>query len=121
MSERVLGDLERDPDVALGAEVVDLVGLQLVDQLRQRHRLGEVAVVHEQAHAPLVGVAVEVVDPLRVEARGAADDPVHLVPAPEQQLGEVRAVLAGDPGDESSFRFGQGLPIPHAGAIHARL
>jgi hypothetical protein len=28
--EGVLGDLEGDPDVALGAQVIDLVGLQLV-------------------------------------------------------------------------------------------
>ena len=54
----------------------------------------------EQADALLVGVAVEVVDPLGVERGGAADDPVDLVAELEQVLGEVGAVLAGDPGDQ---------------------
>jgi hypothetical protein len=48
-------------------------------------------------------VLVDVVDAFGVEARGATDDAVHLVALPEQELGEVRAVLARDSGDESSF------------------
>ena len=39
------GISKRDPHVALRAEVVDLVRLELVDQARQRDRVGEVAVV----------------------------------------------------------------------------
>jgi hypothetical protein len=58
------------------------------------------------------------VDALGVEARGAADDAVHLVPLAEEELGEVGAVLARDSGDERSFhvvpvvarRFVAGMP-----------
>jgi hypothetical protein len=57
----------RDPHVALGPEVVDLLRLQLVEQLGQRDRVGEIAVMDEKPHPLLMRVAVEVVDPLRVE------------------------------------------------------
>ena len=40
--------------------------------------------------------------------RRAADDAVHLVALLEQQLGQVGAVLAGDPGDERLLRHSGG-------------
>ena len=86
--------------MGLRAEVVDLVGLELVEQPHEAAGVGEVAVVQEELDAALVRVAVEVVDPVGVEGRGAADDAVDLVALVEQQLGEVGAVLAGDAGDE---------------------
>jgi hypothetical protein len=69
--------------VALRAEVVDLVGAELVDQLDQPPRLREIGVVEEEPHALLVWVAVEVVDAVGVEAGRAADEPVHLIAAVE--------------------------------------
>ena len=93
----VLRHLEGDLDVALRAEVVDLVGLDGVDQVDQAHAVGQVAVVQVQ-----VG-AVDVVDPAAVDRRGAPDQAVDLVALPQQQLGEVRAVLARDPGDEGAL------------------
>jgi len=59
--------------------------------------------VQDQAPVGLVRVLVQVVDALRVEARGAALDAVHLVALGEQELGEVGAILAGDAGDERDF------------------
>jgi hypothetical protein len=64
--------------------VVDLVGLQLVNQPRERDRIAQVAVVGEDADVLIVRIAIEVVDPVRVEARGPADDPMHLVALVEQ-------------------------------------
>ena len=101
--EGVLRDVERDPDVALRAQVVDLVGLEFVEELDQRHRVGEVAVVREQPNPLLVGVVVEVIDPVGVEARGAADDAVDLVPLLQQQLGQIGAILTRDPGDQGAL------------------
>ena len=110
--------------MALGAEVVDLVGLELVDQLDQTARLREVAVVEEEPHVLLVRVAVEVVDPVGVEAGRAADEAVHLVAAIEQLLGEVGAVLPGDAGDEGAGHERRMLPalsrVAGAHPVHAR-
>jgi hypothetical protein len=45
--------------VRLGAEVVNLVGLQLVEQADQAAGLGEVAVVQEQLDVLLVPILVD--------------------------------------------------------------
>jgi hypothetical protein len=56
-------------------------------------------------------VLVDVVHPLGVEAAGAALDAVDDVPFFEQKLGEVRAVLAGDAGDEGDFLWQRHIKI----------
>ena len=99
----VLRLVEADRDVALRGEVVDLVGAQLPDQVGQAAGVGQVAEVHVQAPLVLVLVEVEVVDAVGVEGAGAALDAVDLVALGEQELGEVRAVLAGDAGDQRAF------------------
>lgn len=96
----VLGEVEGDLDVGLGAEVVDLVGADLGDDVAEVGAVGEVAVVQEQRHVLAVGVAVEVVDTAGVEGGRAADDAVDLVALGKEELGEVGTILAGDTGDE---------------------
>jgi hypothetical protein len=86
--------------VGLRAEVVDLVRARDLEDAPEHGAVGEVAVVQVQPRPRLVRVLVEVVDAVRVERRRAADDPVDLVALREQQLGEVRAVLARDAGEE---------------------
>ena len=90
--------------MALGAQVVDLARLDLVDQLGERHRIGEVAVVGEETDARLMRVLVEVVDAVGVEARRAPHDAVHLVALLHQELGQVGAVLPRDAGHERLLR-----------------
>ena len=89
--------------MALRAEVVDLVRLDLRQQRDEPGAVVQVAVVQGQPAGRLVRVLVDVVDALGVERGRAADQPVHLVALREQQLGEVRAVLAGDAGDQSGL------------------
>ena len=61
--------------------------------------VGEVAVVQLEAGVVDVGVLVDVVNALGVEGAGAALDAVDGVAFFQEELGEVRAVLAGDAGD----------------------
>jgi len=84
--------------VALGAQVVDLVGFDPVKVPDEAGAVGQVRVVEEEPRLRLVRIAIEMVDPARVERAGAADQPVDLVALLQEQLGEVGAVLAGDPG-----------------------
>ncbi len=56
--------------------------------------------MEEQARLLLERVPVEVVDPPGVEGAGAPDEAVDLVALVQEQLREVGAVLAGDPGDQ---------------------
>ena len=85
--------------MALGGKVVDFIGFELVEELHERNRVGEVAVVKVQ---PLVGpvlVGAKVVDPGPGHRAAAAHDAVHLVAFFEKQFGQVGTVLAGDTGD----------------------
>ena len=106
----VLRRLERHRDVALRGEVVDLVGLDLLDHADQVRGVGEVAVVQVQPGARDVRVLVEVVDAVGVEQRRAALDAVHLVALAHQQFGEVGAVLPCNAGDQSRFLQDHLLP-----------
>ena len=108
----VLRHLEGHLHVALRPEVVDLVRPDGVDQVDQAHPVGEVAVVQVQ---PLVGV--EVVDPVPVQGRGPADQPVHLVVHAEEELREVGAVLSGDAGDEGALGHGGRVAVPAPGRV----
>ena len=84
-------------DEALRREIVDLVGLCPLHHPYEGRKIGEIAV--DQLDA------VEHADPAQpladhVRRGGAPQQAVHGVAAPEQQLGEVGAILPRDPGDE---------------------
>jgi hypothetical protein len=61
------GHVEGHADVGLGAEVVDLVRLDLVHELGDVVGVAEVAVVELEFGGGVVGVLVEVVDAVGVE------------------------------------------------------
>ena len=65
--------------MALGAEVVDLIGLHLLNDADQVAAVGEIAVVQHQARVAFVGVLVEVINAAGVEAAGSALDAMDLV------------------------------------------
>ncbi len=117
----VLGHVEGDADVALGPQVVDLVGPELLEQEVERGAVVQVAVVEEEAAVRLVRVLVDVVDAAGVEGGGAADDAVDLVALGEQQLRQVAAVLAGDAGDERLLHTRPPCPRPSFDSAPAAL
>jgi hypothetical protein len=89
--------------VALRGEVVDLVGLHLLDDAHQAGAVGHVAVVEDEAAVRFVRILVEMVDAVGVEQRSATLDAMHFVALVEQELGEVGTVLAGHAGDQCDF------------------
>ena len=92
----VLRLFEGDLDVRLCGEVVDLVGLDLLDDVDERGAVGHVAVVKDELRVGIVGVLVDVVDTSGIEERGAALDAVDLVAFGEEEFGKIGSVLAGD-------------------------
>jgi len=68
----VLGLLERHGDVALRREVVDLVGLHLLDDAHEAGGISHVAVVQDEAAIADVRILVQVIDAIGVEQRRAA-------------------------------------------------
>ena len=91
------------------AEVVHLVGLGHLERRHQRRQVGEVArhQLDERHLLDAAGVGLRVVLPLH--------HPEHVVALAVQELGEVLAVLAGDPGDE---RAGHGASRYASGGPH---
>ena len=81
--------------MALGGEVVHLVGAHFGDYLHYRHRVAEVGVVEVE-----VGMAFEVGDAFAEVYRRAAYHAVDVVAFVEEEFGEVASVLTGDTGDE---------------------
>ena len=91
---RVFRLLEGHRHMALRGEVVDLVGLHLLDDAHQAGGVRQIAVVQDEAPVRDVRVLVQVVDAVGVEKRSAALDAVDFVALGEQELGQVGAVLA---------------------------
>ena len=71
------GRLEADLHVALGGEIVDLVGLDLLHQADQVGRVRHVAVMQEERHVAVMRILIEMVDARGVERGRAALDAVH--------------------------------------------
>ena len=91
--------------MAHGGQVVDLVGLDLLDQAGEVGAVGHIPVMQAVPHMGVVRVLVEVVDALGVERRGPPLQPVHLIALLEQQFAQVGAVLPRNPGNECYFFF----------------
>ena len=72
--------------MALGAEVIDLIRLHLLDDPNQIGAVGEVSIVKNQARVALVEVLVKVINSTGVEAARAPLDAVHLITLLKQQL-----------------------------------
>src|SRR5262249_23995148 len=92
--------LETDLDMGLGREIVDFGRLGLLDDADEVGGVGEVAVVHEEPRALLVGIDIEVIDPGGVERRRTPLDAVDRVTLLQQQLSEKCTVLTGYAGDQ---------------------
>ena len=103
------GRLEGNLHMRLRREIVDLVGLRLLDDADQIGGVGQVAIVQDEARIGIMRILVEMLDPPGVEARRPTLDAVHLVALGEQQFGEIGAVLAGDAGDQSHFVLVHGV------------
>ncbi len=87
----------------LGGEVVHLVGFDGVEETVEAAAVGHVPVVEEHARLGIMRVDIQMVDALGSEGRMPAAQAVHLVTLGQEQFGQVRTVLPGDSGDESTF------------------
>ena len=89
--------------MALGAEVVDFVGLRFLHDAYEVAGVAQVAVVQLEIGVLDMRILVNVVHTLRVKRAGATFDAMNDVPLFQQKLGKVRTVLAGDTRDEGHF------------------
>ena len=93
---------ERRLHERLGGEVVHLVGPVLAQDRDERGLVEQVARRGVRVEHDAV---LQVGDALEVRGALAAHHADHLVALVEQQLGQVRAVLAGDAGDQGALAW----------------
>src|SRR5262249_26684495 len=121
----VFRNLEADFDVALRAQIVDLVRTDGPQQPVHRRGVTEIAVVKIlRTGGPGGGACVleQMVDAGPIQRAGAAHEPVDFVSLLEEKLRQVRAVLPGDPGDERLPGGHQpSPPAPAAGLLPGRV
>lgn len=86
--------------MALCRKIIDLVRLHLLHDADQIGGVGEVTVMQNQLAIILVRVLIEMIDTLGVEERRPAFDTVHRIAFPDEEVGEVSTILAGNAGDE---------------------
>ena len=91
---RVFGEVEAHADVALGAEMVDLIGPEVVGEIGHLLGIGQVPIMEKEPDIRQVRVLIEMIDPAPVEAAGAADEAVDLVALMKKKFGKIGAILA---------------------------
>ena len=96
--------LETDRHMGLRAKVIDLVRGYFGEDPGQVRGIGQIAVMQLELGVVRMRVLVDMVDPLGVEQRRPALDPVHLIALFEQEFGKVGSVLPGDAGDKRFLR-----------------
>jgi hypothetical protein len=70
--------------MGLSREIIDLVGLCLLDDSDQIGGVGQIPVVKDESWLGNVRIFVEMLDPPGVEARGSALDAVNDIPLLKQ-------------------------------------
>jgi len=101
----VFGEVEAHADVALGAEMVDLIGPEVVDEIGHLLGIGQVAIVEKEPDIRKMRIFIEMVDPAAVEATGTANEAVDFVALMKKKFGKIGTVLAGDSGNERFFHI----------------
>ena len=105
--------LETDEHVTLRGEIIDLVGLHLLDQADEIGRIRDVAIMQKEAQVRHMRIAVEMIDAIRIDERRpplhAMDDIAFL----DEQFGQIGAILAGDAGNQCDFRIAHSVLYPY--------
>ena len=74
----VFGLIETHPHMALGAQVVDFIRLDIVQHIAQSPGIRKISVMQVKTGL-LVRVHIQMINAIRVEQRGPPHDPVDLV------------------------------------------
>ena len=96
--------IEAHADVGWRTEIINFVGLDLVEQTTKSGCVCQVSVMKMERNVSLVRIRVDVVQTIGIEGGRPANDAMHLVAFGEQELGQVRTVLPRDSGNEGLRR-----------------
>ena len=90
--------------MALGSQVIDLFGPDLLHDHCEARCVSEVSVVKMKAVADRGIPREKVIDALAVQAAGAANQPVYVVLGlTQEEFGKIRSILTRNPGNQCTF------------------
>ena len=90
--------------MALRTEMINFFGPDIIDDVGDEACIGQVAVVQEESRGTVMRIHIDVVDSLRVERAGSANDAVDFIVFRKKQFCQIRAVLTCDAGNERLFQ-----------------
>jgi len=72
----VFRHVKAHPDVALCAEMIDLIRFYVVNQVCQLLPVGQIPIMQEKPCAGLMGILIDMIDPVGIEDTGPTDEAV---------------------------------------------
>ena len=93
--------------MTLPGQMIKLARPNLAKNAAQRRRIRQIAVMEEQIFPINLCVQPQMLDPRTEQVARPPHDPVNSVAFLQKQLGQIRAVLSGDAGDQ------RGLTVNH--------
>ena len=101
----VLRNVEAYFDVALGAEIVDLIRADLRQTPGQGAGIVQVRIVQKELRSRLVNIYVQVVHAFGIQRRRPPLQAVDLIALRAQELGQIRAILPGNASNQGFRHF----------------
>ncbi len=73
--------------MALCTQMVNFIGLQLIEQLHQHHSVCQITVMEKELCPVHMRIIVQMIDPAGIKSRTATDNSMHLVTLFEKEFG----------------------------------
>lgn len=97
---RIIRNFERNSNVRLSSEVIDLVREDNIEPPAERGGVGEVSIM--KLHSCLVSIVridIDVIDSLSVEVGRSPDQSMDFIALLKEELSQVRTILASNAGN----------------------
>ena len=95
----VLGRIETHFYVTHGCQVINFIGLHLLNDTGDVHRVGKVAIVQYQIAVLHMRILIQVIDAVGIEQRRATLHPMYNISHFQQVFCQIGAILPGNPGN----------------------
>jgi hypothetical protein len=95
--------------MTLGAQMIDLLRLKVIDEVGHLAGIAEIAVVEKKPSFGNMGVRINMVDATRVKSARAPNQAMDLIAFGEEEFRQIGTILPGDPGNESFHESLRGL------------
>ena len=89
--------------MALSGEMIQFRWLNLGNNATESRAVIKIAIVEKEASSIQLWIAPKMLDARSQQIASASHDAVHRVPLFQEQFGQIRAILTGDPGNQRDF------------------